>query len=186
MSDTPENKSETEMLYELGFHLLPTLSEEEVQKEFNGIKEAITKSGGEITVESAPALLDLQYTMVQNIDSVNHKYETAHFGWVKFISEPANVTVIEEYLDGTMNVLRRLIVKTVEAANVEAADVAAALEDKDEEESEGKDGKNVKAAKKEEKTEATDDKESEEATEKPEEVNEEVDKAIDELVEDKA
>lgn len=172
MSDIPENKSETEKLYELGFHLVPTLSEEEVQEEFNGIKEAITKNGGSIKSESGPVLINLQYTMVKNVDSVNHKYETANFAWVKFNAEPEVIEKINDYLDLHATVLRSLLIKTLEGANVSAQDLALLVN-----------GDQESKPKDEEK------KEDEEVAEEVEEASideKAVDEAIDGLIEDNA
>lgn len=185
----PENKSETGKLYELGFHLVPTLSEEEVQKEFNGLKDFITKNGGTCTSESAPQILKLQYTMVKNIDSKNHKYETAYFGWVKFTAEAETATELEDHLKTELSVLRYILVKTIAEANVTAEAIANLVNDKEKgNATQSEDDSDDDSNDAETDSESNDDTEevADESSEKSsdDDATDEVDKAIDDLVDE--
>jgi len=132
MSETETANAQADArLYELGINLVPTL-EGKIDAAFEGIKSIITKSGGAITADSKPALIDLAYTMGKNIDSKWYRYNTAYFGWIKFTAEGSAVNDIKEELDTDAEVLRYMITKTTPEASTESSAVAQAIgSDKD-------------------------------------------------------
>ncbi len=97
--------------YELAFHVLPTVAEGEVAGVFDTIKAHITKAGGEIFDEEAPARFDLAYEIVKHTEGRNRKYSSAYFGWVRFKSEAEAIAVITEEVEADNNVLRYLLTK---------------------------------------------------------------------------
>lgn len=100
-------------IYELGFHLISTLSEEDVAKHFSHLREMIEKEGGACISEESPKRRELAYTMVQKENSKNTKFDTAYFGWIKFKGSPEQAVSIKESVYADRNVLRFLIIKTV-------------------------------------------------------------------------
>ena len=97
--------------YELAFHVLPTVAEGEVTTVFDKLKAAITKHGGTVTVEEAPARFELAYEIVKHLEGRNRKFASAYFGWVRFTAEPAAIEEIMEEVDGTKELLRHMLTK---------------------------------------------------------------------------
>lgn len=100
-------------VYELGSHIISSLSEEEVDKVYAGLKDLITNAGGSIVAEEAPQLMDLAYVMVKHAHGKNIRHATAHFSWIKFEIDPSQVPAIHEAVSTNEHVLRFIIVKTV-------------------------------------------------------------------------
>ncbi len=105
--------------YELAFHVLPTIAEGEVKAVFDGIKAHITKLGGTLGVEEAPARFDLAYDIVQYLEGKNRKFSSAYFGWVRFDIEAAKIAELTEMVEGSKELLRHLLTRLskVEASN---------------------------------------------------------------------
>ena len=105
--------------YELAFHVLPTVAEGEVATVFQQVKDIITKHGGTITTEEAPARFDLAYEIVKYLEGRNRKFTSAYFGWVRFEADPAAIEKMGEAVDGVKELLRHLLTKLtkVEEAN---------------------------------------------------------------------
>ncbi len=100
-------------VYEIGYHLIPTTSPEDVAKEVGKIKEKITSLGGEIVSEEYPNLINLSYEMIKEIDNKNIKFNSAYFGWIKFDLEPVSIAEINKLAESSLAVLRFIIIKTV-------------------------------------------------------------------------
>lgn len=125
---TEINKTSTKegfKVYELGIHLLPTLSEADVQIEFSKIKSQIEKANGEFISESAPRLFTLAYEIPKTIKAQKKWYETAYFGWVKFNLEASGLAAIEKYVKELDSTLRYVFVKTVAEDTMVSKDLLA-------------------------------------------------------------
>jgi ribosomal protein S6 len=97
--------------YELAFHVLPTVAEGEVTTVFETIKNHLTKLGGTITIEEAPARFDLAYEVDKYLEGRNRKFTSAYFGWVRFTIEPVKLAEIAETVEGTKEILRHLLIR---------------------------------------------------------------------------
>jgi ribosomal protein S6 len=97
--------------YELAFHVLPTIAEGEVETVFQKLKDTITSLGGVITTEEAPARFDLAYEIVKYLEGRNRKFSSAYFGWVRFEVDPAQITELNEALEGDVQLLRFLLIR---------------------------------------------------------------------------
>jgi ribosomal protein S6 len=97
--------------YELAFHVLPTVAEGEVATVFQQLKDIITKAGGEITAEEAPARFDLAYEIIKYLEGRNRKFSSAYFGWIRFTVAPEQIEDISEAVEGTKELLRHLLIK---------------------------------------------------------------------------
>ena len=75
-------------IYEIGYHIIPTVKEEDVEKIVGGIRSVIEKSGGSFIAEGAPSLIRLAYPIsalaVEGEKRV--EYDRGYFGWIKFES----------------------------------------------------------------------------------------------------
>ncbi len=101
-------------VYELGYHMVSTLTEEELLKEVDSLRGAISELGGNFITEGEPTLMDLAYTMYINEGGKNTAYDKAYFGWMKFDLDPAQISHLQkEVIDENKNILRHLLIKTV-------------------------------------------------------------------------
>src|SRR3989338_8891677 len=78
-----ENDFETQV-YELGFHIIPSVEKNNIADEISSIRSAIEKLGGIFVAEEFPKLITLAYTMTKDIDGKRYKFNNAYFGWLKF------------------------------------------------------------------------------------------------------
>jgi len=101
--------------YELAFHVLPTVAEGEVATVFQGLKDLITKNGGEILTEEEPARFDLAYEIEKYLEGRNRKFSSAYFGWVRFTSDPAKIEEIGTEVEANVSILRHLLIKLTKA-----------------------------------------------------------------------
>lgn len=97
--------------YELAFHILPTVAEEEVVEVQNALREMITKAGGTIDTEESAARFDLAYDITKNIEGKRHTFSTAYFGWIRFTGMSDMVSELQESLDVQKELLRYMIIK---------------------------------------------------------------------------
>ena len=100
-------------VYELVYHIIPDVSEEEAPREAAAIKEFIKEHGGTVISEEAPKHIDLAYDMFRTENGKKERFETAHFGGIKFEMDPTNVIEVKNVLDSNKNILRHIIFKTV-------------------------------------------------------------------------
>ncbi len=100
-------------IYEIGYNLIPTISEEGVAKEVGKIKEKITSLGGAVISDEYPNQIKLAYEMTKEIENKNVRFTSAYFGWIKFELEPEAVAEVKKMADSDLNVLRFIIIKTV-------------------------------------------------------------------------
>ena len=100
-------------IYEIGYHILPTVSEEELPGEVGNVKELVESNGGLFISEDFPKLRQLAYSISKNIDGRKQDFDKAYFGWVKFEIDPEKIATIKKGLEGNKNILRFLIIETV-------------------------------------------------------------------------
>jgi len=111
-----ENEIEGEAIsrvYELGYLLVPTISEEDLPVIFGNLKELVSSLGGISIADDMPKMIGLAYKMVKVVANVRNKFNTAYFGWIKFTMDSDKVLELKKKLDLDPNVIRFLILKTV-------------------------------------------------------------------------
>ena len=54
-----EEKSEEKTIYEVGYHVVPTVSEEELPTRVSAIKDVVKKEGAALIMEDAPSKISL-------------------------------------------------------------------------------------------------------------------------------
>lgn len=104
---------ESKQIYEIGYHVMPNLSEEEVAKVVEGIKSMLSKFEATIIAEQYPESMNLSYEIVKEIENKNRRFKNSFFGWVKFELDRSKLEEVKAFFDKSMNILRSLIVKTV-------------------------------------------------------------------------
>ena len=112
-ADMHEEGDAESRVYELGYLIVPAISEEDAPKEASALKELVVKLAGSVISEDAPHHISLAYTMYRSENGKRQKFDAAHFGGIKFEMEPAQVLELKEALDTNKNILRYIVFKTV-------------------------------------------------------------------------
>lgn len=115
---------EGNLVYEVGFLLLPTLPEEKMPEIMANIKGIIEKSGGEIISEEAPKMRPLAYEMSKLIQTKNTSFDHAYFGWVKFEIESAELSSVKKSIESMDEILRALFIKTIRESTLMSGKVS--------------------------------------------------------------
>ena len=157
MKENIDNGNDS-LIYEIGYHLLPTVDETDVLTQSSNIKSIIEESGGAIISEDMPKILPLAYDISKEIGSKKQKFSKAYFGWIKFEVESLKIANIKNKIENISNVLRFLIIKTVRENTMHTPKVSMFRKENSREEK------------------------GEEHIEKPKLTEAEMDKSIDELV----
>lgn len=100
-------------VYELGYHLIPTLAEEEVPQYVNKIKDALDSYGAVVISEESPKKMDLAYTMYPSVSNKKQKYTKGYFGWIKFEVDTESADKFKKDVEGMDEVFRSLLIVTV-------------------------------------------------------------------------
>lgn len=112
MEENTKNENEN-LVYEIGYHLLPTIDESDIPAQSSNIKSMIEENRGVIISEDMPKMLVLAYSISKDVNSKKQEFDKAYFGWIKFEIEPSKVADIKNKIENTQNILRFLITRTV-------------------------------------------------------------------------
>ncbi|KKT18290.1 MAG: hypothetical protein UW02_C0033G0012 [Candidatus Nomurabacteria bacterium GW2011_GWB1_43_7] len=120
-----ENKNGTEKdtnsrVYELGYLLVPSISEEDLPVVYGNLRELVMSLGGVGISDEVPKMITLAYAMSKVIANVRNKFNTAYFGWTKFTMDSDKVSELKKKLDLNPNFIRFLIIKTVKESTIAA------------------------------------------------------------------
>ena len=100
-------------VYEVGYHIVPTVKEEDVETVLSTIRGSIERSGGVFISEGAPTNIRLSYPMTVHNRGKNVDYDRAYFGWIKFESSPESARVLEDALNHDTEILRSIVFRTL-------------------------------------------------------------------------
>lgn len=100
-------------IYEIGFHIVPSVPEEKLAAEVTAIKDVLEKSGAVFVSEDFPKFKHLAYTMTKVVGAKHFKFDTAYFGWVKFELNPEALLAVKKALESNERILRFLLIQTV-------------------------------------------------------------------------
>ncbi len=124
MSENEEQTSPKEnsnsKVYEVGYLLAPTIKEEDVGVSYGNLKELVSSFGGEIISSEMPKMIALAYSMQKVTSNLRSKFNTAYFGWTKFIMDSQKVLELKKNLDLDSNFIRFLMLKTVKENTIAA------------------------------------------------------------------
>ncbi len=116
MSAVMDKASESEVLtriYEAGYHIIPTVAEEQVEKIVGEIRAVIEKAGGSFIAEGAPALTKLAYPMDAREGDKYVSHDKGYFGWLKFEAPIEAASALDEKLKRDQTILRSIVFQTV-------------------------------------------------------------------------
>jgi ribosomal protein S6 len=103
--------SDARPVYEVGFHVVPTVGDEGVAGVVDQIRSAL--GNAEIISEQFPERKRLAYTVERSLTGKREKYDEAYFGFIKFALERESIPAFENALRSNKNVLRFLLIETV-------------------------------------------------------------------------
>ncbi len=110
--------SEENRTYELGYVLVPTIPEAEVVAQVTELKNALAAVEGTVLSEGEAEFIDLAYTIEKNVKSKKMKWSQGYFGWIKFTAAPDALETLKKTLDGNLELMRYLLIKTDAENNV--------------------------------------------------------------------
>ncbi len=99
-------------VYEVGFHLVPTIPEGELGGKVDMVRSLLTKEGAEIISEGMAQKMTFAYRIERSQTGKREKYTEGYFGWIKFAVLPGAVPAMSAALTNTHDVLRYLIIET--------------------------------------------------------------------------
>lgn len=105
--------TESLRIYEIGYLIVPTVTDEVAAAEHTWLTKILTSQKAEIISEGLPVKKELAYTMRKKIDGQYRVFPDAYFAWIKFSLEPEAVASIKKELDLKENILRHMIITTV-------------------------------------------------------------------------
>ncbi|KKW23353.1 MAG: hypothetical protein UY74_C0068G0007 [Candidatus Kaiserbacteria bacterium GW2011_GWC2_52_8b] len=100
-------------VYEIGYHISPSIKDEDIEKVVGSIRSVIEKAGGSFIAEGAPALARLAYPISIKENGKRVEYDRGHFGWIKFESSIEGAQAISEAIKRNSDLLRTMIFQTV-------------------------------------------------------------------------
>lgn len=101
------------VVYEVGFHIVPTVAEDDLGVRVTAIRDIIESAGGSMIGDEYPKHMELSYPMVKVAANKRATHASAYFGWMKFEVEPKGAKVIDMKLKADDLILRFILVKTV-------------------------------------------------------------------------
>ncbi len=102
-------------VYELGFHIDPDLSSEEVKKTYQSIREVASKAG-EIVAEGEPQKIQLAYTISRSETGGRRDFDTSFFAWIAYETNGAGHEAVGQAVASTTRVFRFLDIRTSKEA----------------------------------------------------------------------
>jgi len=100
-------------IYEVGYHIIPTVTEENVEKMVGDIRAQIEQGGGSFIAEGAPTLMRLSYNMPAKEGDKWVEHDRGYFGWLKFESTIPVAQALEEALKTNPGIMRHMLFQTV-------------------------------------------------------------------------
>ncbi|MCI0619533.1 30S ribosomal protein S6 [Candidatus Wolfebacteria bacterium] len=98
--------------YEVGYHVMPTLSEGDVAAEGLHVRKIVENAGGVVVKEQLPQRMSLAYTIERNRGGAREKFDTSHFGWMFFEGNSSMTENIVAELRSVDTLVRFLVIRT--------------------------------------------------------------------------
>ena len=108
-----QEADESFRIYEIGYVLVPTQKEDEVEAAVGKIRAMIEKADGKFLAEGAPSLQRLAYLISGREKGKQAEYDRGYFGWIKFEAPVESAAPLEKALREMEGVMRAILFKTV-------------------------------------------------------------------------
>ncbi len=109
----PTEEARELRVYEVGYHIVPTVKEEDLDGVIGDVRAVIEKAGGSFIAESTPAMAKLAYDIEVREGEKYVAYDRAYFGWIKFEAVSDAAVALEEALRINKQLLRSIVFETV-------------------------------------------------------------------------
>ena len=96
-------------IYEVGYLLSPLIPEDKLDGEISVLRDAIEKKQGLIVNEEKARMQRLAYNIIKPHAG---NFESAWFGWIKFMANPEVLLEIKSHFDKNQNLIRFLIINS--------------------------------------------------------------------------
>ncbi|MEK7567847.1 MAG: 30S ribosomal protein S6 [Patescibacteria group bacterium] len=107
-----ETDSESEVkLYELGIHLIPTLTEEEASAKLAEINAKIEKIGGVVKSSKNPESRPLAYEISKSGGGKKEKYESTFFTFIIFEMKIDEINAFQKWVNTIPERLRSIVIE---------------------------------------------------------------------------
>jgi len=107
-------KNSEEKIYEVGYHIVSSVAEEQIPTEVEKIKAYLAKERAIIISEEAPKLRPLAYSIKKAYGGTYKTFDKAYFGFIKFeLGEEGDIRNIDLSMKNNESVLRYIVIKTV-------------------------------------------------------------------------
>lgn len=113
MENELENLTPDPRIYEVGYHIIPSVAEEDLGIRVTAIRDAVEHAGGRMIADEYPKHIDLAYPIVRVTANKRATHHSAYFGWMKFDMVPSGAKMLDAALKKDDFILRFLLVQTV-------------------------------------------------------------------------
>jgi ribosomal protein S6 len=110
-SQATATKGDSRPVYEIGYHLVPTIAVDDVAAEADKVRALL--GDAEIIKSEVPAKFRLAYIIERAAAGRREKYAESYFGFIKFAIDKEAIPAIEQGLRANRSVLRHLLIETV-------------------------------------------------------------------------
>lgn len=100
-------------VYEIGYHIVPTKKEDELEGVVGAIRSMIEQVGGSFIAEGAPSLTKLSYSISIKENGKRHDYDRGYFGWIKFEGPIFAAATLEQALKAHRDIMRSVLFQTI-------------------------------------------------------------------------
>ena len=100
-------------IYELGFILVPGITEEKVSEVFGVVKSIASDVGAVVFAEEFPRMTTLSYTMEKTINNKIERFKEGYFGWIKFELASGDISKVDAKMRLREDVIRHIVLSTV-------------------------------------------------------------------------
>lgn len=120
MEEKETQEEKLTRIYELGYHLVPTISEEAVGAEVTVLKDTLAKEGASIIADGFPRFRPLAYPMSRGVSGRHISFSNAYFGWIKFEATADIAKTLAVAFRKNEKLLRCILFKTVRESTLAA------------------------------------------------------------------
>jgi len=128
------SEKEEMIVYEIGYLILPSISEDNLSSVTNAIRKVITTEGGTEIDAEEPVKESLAYSMSKTVGASRYVLSDAYLGWIKFEVDRSKAPAIKVGVEKIEEVLRFLLIKAPRETTFTFAKAREAMETKEDEE----------------------------------------------------
>lgn len=111
--DSTADETAATRIYEVGYHIMPTVAEDQVEKVVGDVRSVIEQAGGSFIAEGAPVLTRLAYPIEAREGDKWIEQDRGYFGWIKFEAVVGSAATLETALKANKSILRHIVFQTV-------------------------------------------------------------------------